>query len=789
MNVPLNVNSVKNFVRLASGNPTDTQNPIATASQLADCINTHILAGLIASNTIGGVERLTVDNFKNYSFNGTQINHLLAKLILEDFFTYLGSRIQPSLQNNNNPTNWLRGTFNHYFENVDRYFANNHDAPREPMIEVDDVHPNPNSDDENWAEWLEEHNTAEAVQSSIHNVPPEAAAVPPDLKLTQEAIDNFITTAIRVGVDNNEQVDMNAVSAEQFVAGINNWVLVPIFNMYREILENSGGRLMDVADWPDWNSKVTLTRVQAQDALITVLNNLVAFNKGRNINSFIEQFNSFFKSVHNTNLDHKTDKRFFTNNSIQNFMKTIDAPTQNMEVSSVELRDGINTWILTPILTILRDQKVYRFEDEVTNPMEVARLRPKRLADDVQTLPSALHYPTQQEINSELWRYMNPTVALEAEAPDVSSLTTEAVFNCLLVYINFINPYLSMIDIKTQINQASTKGVPAQKVFINRDYIVHQFMSNFGNGPQAYRVDPLMELPTPPPLRAPGFFMNHGFLTDRIGITSEMIDEDNLAFARRYIDPIVGPDMNANIPGSLIPDNLPIIDGTLTGFDFMDKASTSDYYPTINDFVKSNTDGSVVLNACIPNDAGGFDSYITLWDKLELKKVLDENVVYPCEEAGTMAHINRDLPLYNLSMIVLPPAGVKFNQMNVYFQTMKNLLNQNGNIFINIFETKKMYPSIAGYKAAYGLLDDLTSVLHCARFNPEYIWYPVIAKTINVNPPINAGSKKNKHNTKKRKTQHKRNTKKRVKRNTKSKRNKHNTKKRVKRNKRNTKKA
>ena len=140
-------------------------------------------------------------------------------------------------------------------------------------------------------------------------------------------------------------------------------------------------------------------------------------------------------------------------------------------------------------------------------------------------------------------------------------------------------------------------------------------------------------------------------------------------------------------------------------------------------------------------------------------------------------------------MIVLPPAGVKFNQMNVYFQTMKNLLNQNGNIFINIFETKKMYPSIAGYKAAYGLLDDLTSVLHCARFNPEYIWYPVIAKTINVNPPINAGSKKNKHNTKKRKTQHKRNTKKRVKRNTKSKRNKHNTKKRVKRNKRNTKKA
>ena len=80
MNVPLNVNSVKNFVRLASGNPTDTQNPIATASQLADCINNHILAGLIASNTIGGVERLTVDNFKNYSFNGTQINHLLAKL-------------------------------------------------------------------------------------------------------------------------------------------------------------------------------------------------------------------------------------------------------------------------------------------------------------------------------------------------------------------------------------------------------------------------------------------------------------------------------------------------------------------------------------------------------------------------------------------------------------------------------------------------------------------------------------------------------------------------------------
>jgi hypothetical protein len=163
---------------------------------------------------------------------------------------------------------------------------------------------------------------------------------------------------------------------------------------------------------------------------------------------------------------------------------------------------------------------------------------------------------------------------------------------------------------------------------------------------------------------------------------------------------------------------------------------------TISDFLRENTDNSIVINVIDERNDGSKFSTIYLYNKDVFIDQLNNSKVFPCREANNLLNtVIRDEPLYSFARLIN-------RRINVHKEELDDFLNNHGNIFINLIKLPDTYPTIASYEVVVGNTESWLGALHCnSGAEPEQIWSVSIAT--HGGSSIPEGGRKTKTKTKK----------------------------------------
>jgi len=137
---------------------------------------------------------------------------------------------------------------------------------------------------------------------------------------------------------------------------------------------------------------------------------------------------------------------------------------------------------------------------------------------------------------------------------------------------------------------------------------------------------------------------------------------------------------------------------------------------------EENRANSIVINVIDERYNGIQISTIYLYNKDIFMNQLNSSIVFPCTEAnGVLNSVIHDRPLYSFANLI-------DRRINIHREELDNILNNGGNIFINLIKLPDTYPAIASDEIVRGIAETWVGGLHCnPGAEPEQVWTVRIA--------------------------------------------------------------